>query len=368
MANTIVPAATNTAVMIIGVVKRCCLAPKAKHQTELIRLYTNPPFDIAARYAQLLTVVFVTMTYGAGLPLLYFFAAAYMLFTYWADKIVLLWGSKRPPAYDTTIPREASQYMLYSVAIHCVFAIWMFGQPCTFPSAPLGGSLASVTEQATSTAANSGGAYGSMATDSGLVERLTKESTWMIFLLLIFCIGLWGVWTVLWILGGTLGEFGKCILLCLCPKATTRVSVSEVDSASDKVTWDQAQVIINRSCPPASYRMEKHPNFRDHAKFVRPSTVAVEQGSSVSSDLFQKRVPPLDEDIALKFLIALRDEYVREVSQAVGSFIKSAELSKEDEGLLVHKYEKMVRSAAEDEKEQAINEIAERWGLTLPPP
>ncbi|CAK8991298.1 unnamed protein product [Durusdinium trenchii] len=81
-------------------------------------IYTNPDFDIKAkhlgvgRYAQLLTTCFVTLTYSSGMPLLYLFAFGYMGLMYWADKISLLWYSKRPPQYDALLAQESSEAML----------------------------------------------------------------------------------------------------------------------------------------------------------------------------------------------------------------------------------------------------------------
>ena len=41
------------------------------------------------KYANLLTVLFVTMMFGSGIPILYLVSALYFLFTYWTDKILI---------------------------------------------------------------------------------------------------------------------------------------------------------------------------------------------------------------------------------------------------------------------------------------
>jgi len=258
LANVVVPGSTVLFWMLVTKLSRSKSTKKQKHQIQLLRLYQNPPFDISAKFAQLMTTVFVTMTYSAGMPLLYLFAAGYMLFTYWCDKTELLWGSKRPPAIDTTMALDSSQYMLYSVALHCAFGIWMLGQPCTFPSNPVGGSLASFSSSAMTKASAASGTGGSM--ENTLGARLTKESTWMIFSLLLVCIGLWCIWTVLWILGGTVGELFGCIRICLCSQSN-RNRVMPSDHVA-LLVWDKAKLKIEAICPPASYKMSEHPNFR----------------------------------------------------------------------------------------------------------
>merc|ERR1719188_2721420 len=77
---------------------------KLRHHMELQDLFTNPDFEISIAYAKLLTTVFCCMIYSSGLPLLYIFAALDMFMTYWTDKWVLLRHSKRPPAYDASMP------------------------------------------------------------------------------------------------------------------------------------------------------------------------------------------------------------------------------------------------------------------------
>ena len=133
--NSFVPASVTLSKMVVTKFMRWCGRGRVAHQAELIELYTNPDFDIKQkcgdfihiyiyiyiyiylfiyilyvkhisvllgmdlgfvfRYAQLLTTIFVTLIYGSGLPFLYFLAAVFMCFQFWADKVNLLWGSRR---------------------------------------------------------------------------------------------------------------------------------------------------------------------------------------------------------------------------------------------------------------------------------
>jgi len=284
LANAVTPAATNLSTLIISKVMRCLCARRQQHQALLLKLYTNPEFDMAVRFAQLLTTVFVTLAYSAGMPMLYLFAACYMMFTFWTDKILLLRGSQRPPQYDAMMAKDATQTMLYSIPIHCIFAIWMFGQSCTFPSAPLGGVLADyatrgmdqVNQAAAAgmtdvTATVNGTSYSmndiGMAAANGVAERVTKEATWMFFLFLVLLVAIWVLWTLMWVLGGTIGEvFVACSALC-CPTDLSKVAPTDEDGNASKgprwVPWEKARVKIEQVSPPASYKMEAHPAFMD---------------------------------------------------------------------------------------------------------
>merc|ERR1712232_1042432 len=119
---------------------------KIKTQDELLKLYTNPEFNISARYAQMLMTVYSTMIFSPGMPALNIFGMIYCIITYWTDKAVLLKGSMRPPVYDTALPVTASQWLLFCVPLHLAMAISMYSDQCTFPSKPLGGELSSYAE------------------------------------------------------------------------------------------------------------------------------------------------------------------------------------------------------------------------------
>lgn len=259
LVNAFTPGATYLVFTAFNSCWRRYRTKSQKHQAELMELYTNPPFDISSRYAQLLTTVFCTLVYSSGLPMLTLFAATYMFVTYWSDKLVLLWGSQRPPAYTAEMPRDASAAMLYSVGLHCIVAILMYSQPCTFPSSAVGGALASAS------------AAGSQAVNSGfaawLTERVSREATWMFFALLILLLALWACRTVLWIIGGTVGE-ALTLLCAACRRSTAKVA-NEDEAVHAGMTWAEAAEHIEKACPPASYRMDMRLEFQDLARYLR---------------------------------------------------------------------------------------------------
>lgn len=370
LANAVSPGATNLVNMLVNRSCRQYKRTRVMHHAQLLKLYTNPPFDIASNFAQLLTTVFVTVTYSAGLPLLNLFAAAYMLVTYWTDKTVLLWGSSRPPAYDTQIPKDAAEVMLYAVPLHCMVGVWMLGQPCTFPSNPLGGTLASLTEMGEGLSTQT--LRGNSTLPSGFKNRVTRESTWMLFALLIVLVGFYVLWTVLWILGGTVGEFMKCLIMFCCP----RRSKTFPTDAAEALPWADAAKYIETNYPPASYQMERHPSFRLMKKYMRGTatnfngTSGPTLESAHSKDTRDAspgaRVPTA---IAEGFLQALQREYVREEGSAVANFLSASNLSTGDRDYLC-RYEELVIRAQQDSADavrQAIADIAQKWGLQVSP-
>eukprot|EP00930_Biecheleria_cincta_P072492 TRINITY_DN5987_c0_g2_i3.p1 TRINITY_DN5987_c0_g2~~TRINITY_DN5987_c0_g2_i3.p1 ORF type:complete len:1063 (+),score=153.55 TRINITY_DN5987_c0_g2_i3:43-3189(+) len=387
--QTVVPACTSIALMMATWITRKCRRGGCKHQAELLKLYTNPRFDIKGKYAQMLTVVFVTMTYSSGLPLLNLFASIYMFFMYWADKFVLLWGSKRPPNYDTTMAKESSDFMLYAIPLHCVFAILMYGQDCVFPSNNLGGDLgnfadlgrqavANATAAGTNASANATSAatitLGSSDTDiiAGLFNRVAKESTWMIFLLLVLLVAFWVLWFVAWIIGGTFGAFWDCLVDTCCPsrkmrritreeaaealaRGETKINGRNIDIAST-MDWVAASVHIEATFPPASYRLEKHPDLATIAHLLR---------SEIQFTPKAKKAPtttaPVPGNEAKGFLEALNAQFVLKTQDdAVSKFLEGHTRLKST----LTPFEEQVSKA--DDKDAAVQSIADSWGMRWP--
>lgn len=250
--NMLLNAITNPLIYLIfwwlAVIGRCrCCTRKIKHQADLLKCYENPEFDLAARYAAILVTVLVTLTYSGGLPMMNFWAFLYFFFTFWTDKWVLLHGSKRPPAYDTQMPKECTQWLLLSLPIHTFTAMFMFSHTCTFPSDPVGGTLNSLAEQ--------GRAQAELSEDNNAIsERIARESSWMFFTLGCFLLSGVVLWLISWILSETIGHCCTACLELICP--TRHQTLPETE---EELTWAKAYHHVERVRPPASYRMTRAP-------------------------------------------------------------------------------------------------------------
>ena len=78
-----------------------------KHQDDLNKLFTLPQFRSAERYAECLSMILLTVSFSAGLPLLTPFAAIFFAITYWVDKTILLKGSCRPAMVDQSTAMQS---------------------------------------------------------------------------------------------------------------------------------------------------------------------------------------------------------------------------------------------------------------------
>jgi len=268
--NAFAGSASYVAFAFLATFQRFFCRKRAKHQAELLAMYTNPPFDMSSRYATLLMTVFATLLYSAGLPLVTGFAAGFCLITYWTDKVVLLRFSQRPPFYNSDMPRQAARIMLFGGFFHLFFAIYMYSHRCTFPSDPLGGSLASVSNAALSSATNaatSGGISANTTLTTSVTERLTLESTWTLFVILLILIVAFAIWLTLLLVGATLGEAWRFMVMACCPRRGTKVAPST--SQGNEHQFDKVCSFIENTMPPASYKLERNPEFEPLVKYLR---------------------------------------------------------------------------------------------------
>ena len=95
-------------------------------QRELNEVYLGPVFSLSFRCAQLLMTVFVSMLYGAGIPILYPIATIMFLINFYVDKFLLFYHYRIPPSYSERIAEWMGQTMIYASIFHLGFATWMY--------------------------------------------------------------------------------------------------------------------------------------------------------------------------------------------------------------------------------------------------
>ncbi|OMJ80852.1 hypothetical protein SteCoe_18802 [Stentor coeruleus] len=115
-----------------GACKRVCCR-RYKTQREINIAFTGPDFDIATRYSQILNVVFSSMLYSGGIPLLNVTCCATMLVLYWIDKILVLRHYSKPPRFSQELNDKFLAILPLSAALHSAFSLYMLGSEDIFP-------------------------------------------------------------------------------------------------------------------------------------------------------------------------------------------------------------------------------------------
>ena len=93
-------------------------------------------FKLEYRYPTLLNVIFVTLTYSSGMPILYPIAACTFSIMYMTDKIALLRLYNRPPMYKASLAKLTLNILPIAIVLHLCIAVWMYGAS-SFASHPV---------------------------------------------------------------------------------------------------------------------------------------------------------------------------------------------------------------------------------------
>jgi hypothetical protein len=92
---------------------------------QYVDLYGGGTFEIEIRYAEALKVVFVTMMFGAGLPLLYPIASATMFIYYAVEKFKLAYWYKKPPMFNNLISEDTFNWLEWAFFLNIWISFWM---------------------------------------------------------------------------------------------------------------------------------------------------------------------------------------------------------------------------------------------------
>eukprot|EP01038_Epipyxis_sp_PR26KG_P011622 gene11622-15564_t len=94
-------------------------------QDDLNQICLGPKLEFALNYAQLLSTIFVCLTFSTGIPVLYMVAAGNFLLFYFVEKYLFIRLYRTPPLFNSRIGRRSSSLILFAIMIHLCVAIWV---------------------------------------------------------------------------------------------------------------------------------------------------------------------------------------------------------------------------------------------------
>jgi len=92
---------------------------------QYVGLHCGPEYFMHFKYSGIMNIVFITMMFGTGLPILFplaFFALAVL---YGVETYMLYYGYKQPPAYDGYLNSCVLQNLSYAPFFMLAFGYWM---------------------------------------------------------------------------------------------------------------------------------------------------------------------------------------------------------------------------------------------------
>jgi len=108
--------------------KGCSSDPYKTKKTSIqayINTYSGPLYLMHFKYSALLNIIFVTMTYGYGIPILFPIAAFGILVLYLVEKTMLYYAYRLPPMYDERLSQSVIGMLNYAPLIFLGFGYWM---------------------------------------------------------------------------------------------------------------------------------------------------------------------------------------------------------------------------------------------------
>lgn len=91
------------------------------------------------RYAYILTTIFVTFTFGFGIPILFPICAVSMLVEYVVTVTRLYWQYRIPPAFDEKLAQQVLSQLKWAPFIFVIFGYWMASSKQLYSNDYVGG-------------------------------------------------------------------------------------------------------------------------------------------------------------------------------------------------------------------------------------
>lgn len=101
-------------------------------QSDLEQLYTGASLPIHFAYVQLIAMLWCSLIFSTGLPIMYVIALIFYLISYAVYKCLVLKHYKCDLEIDDTIPQSATTLMKYAVMLHVFFAAFMLSTKKVF--------------------------------------------------------------------------------------------------------------------------------------------------------------------------------------------------------------------------------------------
>jgi hypothetical protein len=98
-------------------------------QDEYEDLYTGPEYILELRFAQVMALIFVTMTYSSGMPLLHLITFLSLAITYWTDKILVARYFRKENGFTSDLSRNVVNMLYWAVVIHIPIGYLMLTEP-----------------------------------------------------------------------------------------------------------------------------------------------------------------------------------------------------------------------------------------------
>lgn len=105
---------------------------KISNLNRYIELYSGPEYMIHFKYAGMLNVLYVTMMYGIGIPIMFPIAAFTYFILYSVERLTVCYFYQQPPAFDDKLTKNMIKLMRQVPVLYLTFGYWMLSNKQIF--------------------------------------------------------------------------------------------------------------------------------------------------------------------------------------------------------------------------------------------
>jgi len=77
------------------------------------------------KYAAIMNIVYITLMFGIGLPILYPLAVLALVILYVSEKLMLYYSYQGPPKYDEKLSQNVITHLKVAPLVMLLFGYWM---------------------------------------------------------------------------------------------------------------------------------------------------------------------------------------------------------------------------------------------------
>ena len=95
-------------------------------------LYSGADYVIHFKYSGILNIMFITMMYGVGMPILFFLAVVNFINQYICERTIIAYAMKQPPALDDKLTKNCVDMLKWAPLLWLFNGYWMLSNKQIF--------------------------------------------------------------------------------------------------------------------------------------------------------------------------------------------------------------------------------------------
>ena len=95
-------------------------------------LYSGSDYSIHFKFSAMLNIMYITLMYGVGMPILFPLAMLNFINHYICERIIISYTMKQPPALDDNLTKNALEMLKWAPLLWLFNGYWMLSNPQIF--------------------------------------------------------------------------------------------------------------------------------------------------------------------------------------------------------------------------------------------